>query len=357
MICFAWYELPQYGAREINAFCKMNPNEDVVVISPRPDVPLDIKRIEECAGCRVIWLERHTLSLVKIPDCLGSIPKVFVQTGWYVPAFNAVGAACKARGGLVIAMNDTNYEGTPSAFFRALRFRFWGYPRRVRRMFDGYMVPGRSGHRLHRLYGIPDDKIIEGLNGADPNLFCDGGPLHKRPKRFLFVGRLSDLKNILMVVDVFLKFTARYPDWKLDICGSGLLKERIPRHPAIELNEFVQPEELHLHYQTARCMVLASHWEHWGLVVHEATLSGCFLLLSEKVGCIPDFAGRENALLFSPKSERELLRQMVKVAELTEPELERARETSLRLSKKFSPEVFSRNLTAFIQRNNANLAH
>ena len=91
-----------------------------------------------------------------------------------------------------------------------------------------------------------------------------------------------------------------------------------------------------------------------GLVVHEATRAVVFV---EREPVVSRFAGRENALLFSPKSERELLRQMVKVAELTEPELERARETSLRLSKKFSPEVFSRNLTAFIQRNNANLAH
>ena len=347
MICFAWDGLPQYGAREIGAFCRMNPGEEVIVISSRPDIPLNLEHIEACVGCRVIWLD--DVAVFPILERLGNVPDVVIQTGWYIPAFNAVGVACKAGGGIVIAMNDTNYDGTPVAWLRALRFRFWGYRHRVRPIFNGYMVPGKSGRHLHRIFGVPDKKIFEGLYGAAPELFYDGGALEKRPKRFLHVGRLDDRKNILMVCSAFLKIASRHPDWELHICGAGPLRDRIPAHPSIRVDEFVQPEELSRHYRDARCLVLASHQEHWGLVVHEAVLSGCFLLLSEKVGCVPEFACKDNAFLFSPNSEQELVQQMEKVTVLTEMALGRAREISLRLSKIFSPDVFARNLTDFIQ--------
>ena len=48
--------------------------------------------------------------------------------------------------------------------------------------------------------------------------------------------------------------------------------------------------------------ILPSIREHWGLVVHEASLSGCFLLLSNNVGSIEEFSNKKNSKIFNPKS-------------------------------------------------------
>lgn len=104
-------------------------------------------------------------------------------------------------------------------------------------------------------------------------------------------------------------------------------------NPSIKVYDFLQPEELAKVYQNARCFVLPSFEEHWGLVVHEAALSGCLLLLSNRVGAAKDFLSKDNGFTFNAYLLESFVEAMRKVFELDDNALTKAHEVWLSLSK------------------------
>jgi glycosyltransferase involved in cell wall biosynthesis len=72
----------------------------------------------------------------------------------------------------------------------------------------------------------------------------------------------------------FARIAHRLPDWELCLYGSGPLQSAIS-HPRIKVHGFIQPEQLGSLYRQARIFALPSFSEAWGVVVHEAALSGC----------------------------------------------------------------------------------
>lgn len=305
MICFAWDGFPQYAARCVGAFVRTS-DESVVVVATRPAVP--IMGMEGLCNCPIHWISPDgpfNLSTLQ----LSNRSTLFVS-GWFVPTFNRLAADVRAKGGRVIAMLDNNYDvhGMKAwcrEALRALRFRILH-----RRQFDGYFVPGKSARRLLRFWGVPDDRIVEGIYAADGSLFTKGPALKDRPKKIIYVGQLCERKNVRRLVEAFLRVQVECEGeqrWELHLYGSGPLKEEIAqtlkdsKTQTIHLHDFLQPEELAEKYRESRIFVLPSVEEHWGLVVHEAALSGCVLLLSNRVGAADDLLEEGvNGLTFDP---------------------------------------------------------
>lgn len=308
MIIFAWDGFPQYAARCVGAFVRTT-NEPVVVVATRPAVP--IMGMEGLCNCPIHWIspdEPFNLSTLQ----LSNHSTLFVS-GWFVPTFNRLAADVRAKGGRVIAMLDNNYDvhGVKAwcrEALRALRFRILH-----RRQFDGYFVPGKSARKLLRFWGVPDDKIVEGIYAADGSLFTEGLALKDRPKKIIYVGQLCERKNVKRLVEAFQKVKAQGEGeqrWELHLYGSGPLREELlalasasrgDRNGMVGIHDFLQPEDLAEKYRESRIFVLPSVEEHWGLVVHEAALSGCVLLLSNRVGAADDLLEEGvNGLTFDP---------------------------------------------------------
>ena len=76
-------------------------------------------------------------------------------------------------------------------------------------------------------------------------------------------------------------------------------------------------------------------------MVHEAALSGCFLLLSNRVGARHDFAQNENSIIFNPFLTKAFENAMERVIHLTENEWHNAQMISNKLAKQYSPEIFA----------------
>jgi glycosyltransferase involved in cell wall biosynthesis len=201
-----------------------------------------------------------------------------------------------------------------------------------------------------RWFGFPDSKVVEGLNGADPGLFFGGPPLNLRPKTFLFVGQLIPRKDVLTLARVFLQFNAAQPGWTLRICGSGELRALIPSHDAIIVEDFVQPEDLVARYHQSRFLVLPSLVEAWGLVVHEAALCGCGLILSDAIGSIDDLSNSKNCISFKAGNEDDLYRALVAASKFDEIRLVEAEAASRELSLRFGPERFARAANGLVKK-------
>ena len=96
-------------------------------------------------------------------------------------------------------------------------------------------------------------------------------------KRIISVGRLSDEKGYLDLIDVFSLVHQVYPDWKLDIIGDGNQKENIQKKieeyglkDFIILHGFQNKEYINQLLQKSSVYVMCSYTESFGIVLLEA---------------------------------------------------------------------------------------
>lgn len=372
MICFAWAGFPQYAARCIRTLVDAT-KEDVVVVATKPKVP--IEGMDALCGCEVIWIEySETRPLVEILK--GRMPRVLFVTGWKVRVFQAFRDQVKRWGTKVVSMVDNNQlagiasllsiHGLKLAIreaMKALRFKFL-----IKGKFDAYFVPGKSGERLLSNYGVPKKQIMKGMYSADSALFGCDVPLSAREKKIIYVGQYIERKNVMRMVEAFAKAVTigNCKGWTLELYGSGSQREELtskvanlniglkPYDAKITVRDFVQPEQLASLYKGARALCLPSLEEHWGLVVHEAALSGCMLLLSRYVGASEDLLKFDsddciNGELFDPYSEVDIKDAFGKFLCMTEVELDAAQEASLASAEKISKDSFAKSVMQIIE--------
>ena len=338
-IAFSWNGLPQFAARLIDKAARQL-GEDCIVVGSRPDVP--IEGMEEVLSSPIFWVDAAT------PISWGQlgldIPETYVQSGWSYPAFTALGLEVKARGGRVIGLSDANWRGN----FRQTVLGPIAFRLIHRKRFDAMITPGKQGLRLMRWFGMPNNRIRAGMLGGDPSLYFGGESLSARPKSFLFVGQYIARKDVLGLARAFIRFARTRADWTLHLCGSGDQRSLIPEHKNIVIEEFVQPEQLVARFRQARFFVLPSLFEAWGVVVHEAALCGCGLVLSDRVGSADDLATPVNGVVFKAGDEDDLLRALQEAAAFDDARLGAAEAESRRLAEAFGPDRFGREVAALV---------
>ena len=338
-IVFCWSGFPQYAARCVGAFAARHV-ADCIVVATCPRVP--VEGMERLCGCEVRWIEPD--SPVDCRSLFGKTPDAVLTTGWGVSAFNRLRDEVRSSGGRAYAMVDNNFIPSFKEFLKAARFRLF-----LKHKYDAFLVPGESGRKLLDFYGVESARVFKGMYAADDSLFSCVIPLVKRPRKILFVGQLCDRKNVLMLADAFLGLpVASRKGWTLEICGCGPQRDEIPSSESIAIRDFVQPEKLAELYRSARVFCLPSKEEHWGVVLHEAALSGCYILASRQTGAALDFVGKENGRVFDADSPVELARALSDAMALSDAELERAERESVCRSKAASLQRFADGCSAMI---------
>lgn len=151
----------------------------------------------------------------------------------------------------------------------------------------GYAFSTLSSTYLQSL-GMSADKIVESYNLPDILAFqkCERIGESQVPV-LLYVGQLIDRKGVIRLLEE-LALVKDQP-WRLDIVGDGYLRESlINKTRDLSLSErirflgFIQPEKLSDVYRTADILFMPSFNEVWGLVLHEALLSGVFVIGSDR---------------------------------------------------------------------------
>jgi len=148
----------------------------------------------------------------------------------------------------------------------------------------------------------------------------------KGKKLFLFVGRLSAVKNLSILIRAFSKIVQQHAEVFLIIVGEGemrtLLEEEIKQ---LRLEQYIllvgkkQGEDLYAIYNIGQIFILPSTYEPFGAVVNEALLSGCYTLCSSVAGSAGLIEEKMNGALFSPRSENELVSLMEETIRQTAP--------------------------------------
>jgi len=146
-------------------------------------------------------------------------------------------------------------------------------------------------------------------NGVDTALFqAPATPPVNRPKRILYVGRLSAEKNLRAVVTAT-SYVA--DDVRITMVGSGALRNELEAqaqalHVAVEFPGVVDQRQLPEIYATADVFVLASFTEGHPKVLLEAMACGVPCVASNCAGNRSLVTHERTGLLFDPKHPRDL---------------------------------------------------
>lgn len=338
-IVVAWKGLPAYGARLIRAG-RERLDCDFHVLATKPDVP--IQGMEEILGGNLTWIDARTKPSWR--DLQIPVPKVFIHTGWGYPFFLSLADEVRSSGGKVVGMFDNCWKGNFRQLLGGLYFRFFR-----RRHYAAVWVPGKSARGLAKYIGFSDNFIFEGMYGADPKVFEFENEAFERPKKLLFVGRLIDRKGVLELAAAFEELQQDFPEWSLEVVGSGPLDESLYGRANIVLRPFKQPGAIAEMMNQSRIFVLASREEHWGLVVHEAALCGCALALRSSIGAAADLAGKRNAVLFEETTVSSIRDALREILAWDDDRFTSAASESADLAANFGPKIWAKRLEEILE--------
>lgn len=328
-IVFAWSSLPYYAQSSLIELKEFG--VQITVVSNKGNA-----RTVRLGNLEVIRIDGgdQKISWAKIGL---AVPDIFFQGGYGHKAFRRLGKECLDHGRKVVMMND-------SCWYPTLRQRYIDPIRHklvISRTCHALFVPGVGGRKYAVEMGYEGTHLIrDNLYSASPKIFNVKKPINERDKNFIFVGRFEKIKNIELLVSAFIKFSKSNPDWKLHLVGEGTLKSRLPSHRSLVNHDFADAVVLAKLFNESRVLILPSLYEPWGVVVHEATLCGCLLGLSNSVGSLRDLSSSKNCITFESRSEDQIVTMMKEFSKWGANEWDVGSLESVRLSKRFSPDGF-----------------
>tara|TARA_R110002049_G_scaffold246847_4_gene420947 strand:+ start:661 stop:1749 length:1089 start_codon:yes stop_codon:yes gene_type:complete len=159
------------------------------------------------------------------------------------------------------------------------------------------------------------NKITEIVEGS--TFFKLNHQVIRNPNSYLWVARLNNNKNPLMVITTFIEFLEKEPTAKLTMVYSSFellkeLKQIINQHPLaknnIKLLGKVPHEKLEKIYQQHDFFILASYYEGGSFSLIESMACGCIPIVSYIPANLYMTNDGDCGFLFNPNNKDELLR-------------------------------------------------
>ena len=276
-------------------------------------------------------------------------PDTIVCSGWIDKSYIRALRAYKGTAHRILAM-DTPWN----ASWKQRILTTLAGPLR-KRLFTHAWVAGELQRDYARKLGFDEDRIKTGLYSADMELYEAVFQKRKqmsaavRPKSFLYVGRYVRYKGIHDLWKAFLAAKAQFPsEWQLVCIGTGEDFDDRVQHEDIQHLGFKQPSEMKTLIQNATVFVLPSHFEPWGVVVHEMVQAGLPLLLSNKVGAKEQFLREgENGFSFQPANVQGLTQQLISFMLASDEDFHKMSVKSHELAALNSPKIWAASLCSF----------
>ena len=298
------------------------------------------------------YYKRSELKLEDIKNIANKInPDITVVSGWMDFDYLKTAKMIKSNGNLVVCCLDNHWIGSAKQYTLKFLIKIG-----ISKLFFSYLwIPGLPQYEFTKKIGIKDSNILFDMYCADTNLFNKAYKnYHKQkknnyPHRFMFVGRLEDIKGIKYLIRAWEELEEINHDWKLTIIGNGKYLQKLKQNSTIEVFDFLQPDELIKIVKDAGCYILPSLNEPWGVVAHEFAAAGLPLLLSDRIGSKSSFLiDRYNGFTFKSKSTSSLKKVIRKVIYTNDKNLYKMGKNSHTLSKRISVKTSVANLLSSI---------
>ncbi|NQV53708.1 MAG: glycosyltransferase family 4 protein [Flavobacteriales bacterium] len=276
-------------------------------------------------------------------------PDLILCSGWMDKDYVAV---CRKLRGKAIAVLSLDNHWTGSAKQQVARLVA---PFTIRRAFAKAFVPGEAQRQYALRLGFEESEIRTGFYSADTqkfNGFYDRLNLDKQkalPKRFLYLGRYVEHKGIFDLWSAFDKYRQAGGDWELWCVGTGEQYAQRVEGEGIRHFGFVQPSEMLPILQGCGVYILPSHFEPWGVSVHEMAVAGFPMLLSDAIGAREQFLIEgENGAVFPSGNADVLARKMQWITGLSNEELLQMSVRSHNLGMRHTPEIWADRLLSLL---------
>lgn len=267
-------------------------------------------------------------------------PDLIICSGWIDKDYLKIVARFR-KTKITVMTCDTQWNGSAKQYLAGVLSRFILLPR-----FKFVWVPGSRQRTYAEKLGFKAVQIRLGFYSCDLQKFNQAHaavpPAQRQTKkRFLFVGRYYEFKGILDLWQAFASFKAETgSDWELWCLGAGDVQAA--QQEGLKHFGFVQPSELEAIINECSVFILPSHFEPWGVVVHEYAASGFPLIVSDAVGAASAFLENgKNGFSFAPGNIEELTNVLKKTALLSEKELILMAEKSHKLAQAISPSTWA----------------
>ncbi|MCC7303050.1 MAG: glycosyltransferase family 4 protein [Bacteroidia bacterium] len=318
----------------------------IIASSPNPVAPFDFPEME---GVEILY--RDNMNVESLQKCVATFrPDVILCGGWRRKEYRRICSLYKHTIPVVLGFDN---PWTGSMKQRLLSLFAGAF---VRQSFTCAWVPGNRQVIFARQLGFRDAEIYTGAYCADTHRYekwyeeLQPEKSRNRPRRFVFSGRYTNVKNVEMLWDAFTEAKSETgSDWELYCLGKGDIKSR--QEDGIRHLGFVQPEDMLFVLKDTSVFVLPSTFEPWGVVVHEFAAAGYPLLLSSSVGAAEVFLENgKNGFLFEASSRESLKNALKHFMNQSEKEWRAMSDHSMVLSRRISPAKWGDTLCSFSEK-------
>jgi glycosyltransferase involved in cell wall biosynthesis len=311
---------------------KTNPPPEIDVVTFSPSRPAVINSAWDWIRTFVgEWRES-----IRVLGYLNHVrPSAVMVNGYSGPPFHLVIAWCKWRGVPSLIWTDSNIHG------EAVRQGLLAKVKRraskaLMRMATTRLSCGRAGAEFFKLHTSirqhdsifycpyePDYELIATTPTKLVRSTATRFQLDSGRRRFVACNRLVPVKRTDTIIDAFVKIAEARPEWDLVIVGQGPERERLEamvpetlRSRVIWVGFVGEQEVVNALYRNCDCLVLASDYEPWALVVNEAAAAGLALVCTYVVGAAIELL-REgvNGRFFRPRDVEGLAASMLSVSQ------------------------------------------
>jgi glycosyltransferase involved in cell wall biosynthesis len=174
---------------------------------------------------------------------------------------------------------------------------------------------------------------------------------NKFPHRFIYVGRYTELKGIRELWQAFSSLSDdERKGWELWCLGKGELHPEFPKNDSIKDFGFVQPDQLKKYLIDTGVFILPTHYEHWGVVVHEYAASGFPMICSTTTSAATTFLKEgENGFFCQPKSVESVRKSLLKIINSSDEQLIAMGKKSVELSNMITPDTWADTIMSLVK--------
>jgi glycosyltransferase involved in cell wall biosynthesis len=292
---------------------------------------------------RSAYTDKQLLELIKEIN-----PRLIYVSGWLDKGYLKVCRHFRHRIPVIVGF-DNRWNGSLKQRLVKLVSPF-----KIQNHFSHCWIPGKPQMEYAKKLGFKNVNILTGFYSCDFDFFHSqysknqDSKGEKFPKRFLYVGRYVEHKGIKDLWDAFIAMQDEFPtEWELWCLGTGDIQP--VEHPRIRHYGFIQPGEMKAFISNTGVFVLPSHFEPWGVVVHEFTSAGFPVICSDEVGAATAFVENNlNGYIYKAGDTEALKNALLRVVLLQPDKLLAMGDHSVGLAEQITPEKWAQKLKSVL---------
>lgn len=174
---------------------------------------------------------------------------------------------------------------------------------------DKYVLLADSfRNEFSKITGIaPDDDKLAVINNPTKPSPEKSTEISGKENICIFVGRLVKEKQVDKLLLIWREIEKQLPDWRFLIVGDGPERKKLEKTVSdkglknVSFEGFCKPEE---YYKKAKCLLLCSKMEGWGMILVEAMQYGCIPISLDSYSSLRDIIDNEINGFIIPKEAR-----------------------------------------------------